>query len=121
MTFSYDPTTEAGRVRLLATDTDSERPIFDDEEIAAFLTIEGADMPAAALALETIAANEALVEKRITLLDLKTDGPAVCDALLKRARQLRETASAGTCAFATAEFADDAWQRAEKLLKVWGS
>ena len=78
-------------------------------------------MPAAALALETIAANEALVEKRITLLDLKTDGPAVCDALLKRAQQLRARVAAGTIAFATAEFADDAWQRAEKLAKIWGS
>ena len=120
MTLTYDPSTNAGRVRLLCTDTDSGREIFDDVEIDAFLAIEGSVFPAAALALETIAANEALVEKRIKLLDLATDGPAVADALLKRATLLRERAAASSIPFGTAEFADDFWQREEKLAKDWG-
>lgn len=121
MTFTYDTTNDRGKVRLLATDTDAGRVIFDDAEIDAFLAIEGSVFPAAALALETIAANEALVKQRIKLLDLTTDGPAVADALMKRARLLRERAAAGSVPFATAEFADDFWQREEKLLKDWGA
>lgn len=120
MTFSYDIETDRGKVRLLATDTQSDRVIFDDDEIDAFLAIEGSVFPAAALALETIAANEALVQKRIKLLDLTTDGPAVADALAKRAASLRERAAASSVPFATAEFADDFWQREEKLAKDWG-
>lgn len=118
MVFTYTPGTLAGRVRLLCTDTDADRVIFEDEEIAAFLAMEGANLcRAAALALETIAANEALVEKRIKLLDLTTDGPAVATALLARAKELRARAAAASIAFDTAEFADDTWQREEKLLK----
>ena len=121
MSFDYDTTTTAGRVRLLCTDTDSTRQIFDDDEIAAFIALEGETFAAAALALETIATNEALVQKRIKLLDLSTDGPAVAAALLARAKELRARATAGSIAFATAEFADDSWQREEYLLKDWGS
>jgi len=33
---SYDPTTPSGRVRLLISDT-AEEPLFDDDEITAFL------------------------------------------------------------------------------------
>lgn len=122
MTFAaYDPSTPAGRVRLLCTDTDSTRPIFEDAEIAAFIALEGDTFNAAALALETIAVNEALVQKRIKLLDLSTDGPAVAASLLTRAKELRARATTGSVAFATAQFADDAMQREEKLLKDWGS
>lgn len=121
MSWNYEPSTTAGRVRLLCTDTDKDRPIFTDDEIDTFIALEADTFAAAALALETVAANEALVEKRIKLLDLTTDGPAVASALLARAKALRARADAGSIAFATAEFADDAWQREEKLLKDWGS
>src|SRR5690554_1779198 len=67
--------------------------LFEDDEIAAFLSLEGGDVRrATALALETAASNEALVSKVIWLMDLKTDGAKVSDALLKRAAQLREQA-----------------------------
>lgn len=87
MAITTDPTTDIGRVRLLITDL-TEPPLFTDEQIQAFLTLEGDSVKlAAASALETIARSEALVSKRITTQDLSTDGPAV-------ARELRASAAA---------------------------
>lgn len=91
--FTYDPSTSAGRVRLLATDTDSTNAIFNDDEIAAFLALEDDSVKrAAATALDQIASSEALIQKRIKLLDLQTDGPAVAKALREHAATLREQA-----------------------------
>jgi hypothetical protein len=118
--FTYDTTTDRGKVRLLATDTDVTRAIFDDAEIDAFLAIEESVFPAAALALETIAVNEALVQKRIKILDLQTDGPAVAVALLKRAKELRAREAEETIPFAVAETCDDFLQRREKRAKEAG-
>ncbi len=88
---AIDYTTDIGRVRLLITDTDEASPIFSDAQIEAFLDIEGDVLKlGAARALETIAVNEALVQKRIKLLDLSTDGPAVAKALQDAAKHLRE-------------------------------
>ena len=121
MAFTYDTTTSRGRVRLLITDTVSATQIFNDDEIDTFLTLEATVFTAAALALETIAVNEALVLKVIQTLDLKTDGAKLADTLLKRAAALRERsaddASVATDDFAVAEFADGVFGRRERLLK----
>ena len=91
--FTYDPSTSAGRVRLLATDTDSDNAIFRDDEIDAFLALEDDSVKrAAATALDQIASSEALIQKRIKLLDLQTDGPAVAKALREHAAALRQQA-----------------------------
>jgi len=95
MAFTYNLTTEAGKVRLLITDTDYTNPIFEDNEIDVFLSLTAVDGTndinlAAAMALETIAASEALVQKKIKLLDLTTDGPAVATSLRAAAKILRE-------------------------------
>lgn len=92
MGFTYELSAAAGRVRLLVPDNDSANYVFDDNEIDAFLALEGDVRRAAALALETIASNEALTLKVIRLLDVQTDGRAVSDALLKRAEALRKQA-----------------------------
>lgn len=77
------------QVRLLISDTggaDGESFIFSDQEIEQFLELRKENPHlAAALALLTIAGNEAQVSKRISFLELSTDGPAV-------ARELRELA-----------------------------
>lgn len=92
MSFTYDPTTDRGRVRLLVTDVDAAQALFSDAEIDAFLAIEGGMRRAAALALETTASNEALVQKATRLMDLTTDGPAVAKELRERAASLRAQA-----------------------------
>ena len=95
MAFTYDLTTARGKVRLLCTDSVVAYEIFDDDDIDAFLSLESSGVKkAAALALETIASSEVLVQKRIKLLDLSTDGPAESTELLKRATLLRAQAEA---------------------------
>jgi len=95
MTFTYDLDTDRGKVRLLCTDSVEDYEIFDDDDIDAFLSLESDGVKkAAALALETIASSEVLVQKRIKLLDLSTDGPAESAELVKRAGLLRAQAEA---------------------------
>lgn len=78
-------------VRLIIADTDSD--YFTDAQIESFLRLEGDDVRrASALALETMASNEALVQKQIRILDLSTNGPAVAKELRERAAVLREQA-----------------------------
>lgn len=92
---TIDPSTPVGLVRELARDTDLAAPLFSDAVIVRFLSlVGGVELLAAALALETTAADEALVQKRITLLDLSTDGPATAAALRATAAEYRATAAA---------------------------
>jgi hypothetical protein len=97
--FSYDPATDRGKVRLLIGDTatqDPEAQLFTDDEIDAFLAMEGQVVAlAAARALEALAANQVMVLKVIRLLDLSTDGASVARELRQQAKQLREDSDAG--------------------------
>lgn len=94
MVFSYDPTTDLGKVRLLCNDWVAANQIFADAEITAFMAMEDSVVKrSAALALETIASSEVLVQKVIRLLDLSTNGPAESAELLKRAALLRAQAA----------------------------
>lgn len=94
MAFTYDVSTDRGKVRLLCTDTLESNAIFQDAEIDAFLTMNTSVRLAAAAALEVIASNEVLVLKKIINLDLETDGPAVARELREQAKQLRAQESA---------------------------
>lgn len=90
---AIDYTTDAGRVRLLIPDTVEESFLFADEQITAFLALEGGVKRAAAQALETAASSEVMVSKVIKTQDLQTDGAKASDALLKRAAELRAQAA----------------------------
>lgn len=97
MAVTYEPDTDRGKVRLLITDTDTDNPIFNDEEIDTFLGFSEYDgendiFIAAAYALETIATSEALTQKAVKILDLSTNGPAVAKELRDHAEKLREKA-----------------------------
>ena len=95
MTFTYQindlATNDVTKLRLLINDTVDAGHIFEDEELTAFLAMEGNVALAAARALEVIASNEVLVQKRIKTLELSTDGPAEAEALLKIAKSYRDT------------------------------
>jgi hypothetical protein len=68
--------------------------ILLDSHLQSFLDLEaGRIKRAAASALDTIASSEAMVQKRITLLDLQTDGPATANALRQHAKALRDQAN----------------------------
>ncbi len=103
MSFTYLLSNNIGVVRLIIQDTNQATALLSDEEITTFLTIEGDVKLSAAQCLDAIASNEVLVTKKLKMLDLTTDGPAVSAELRKHAASLRaqvyrdlEAAVAGT-------------------------
>lgn len=106
VTFPIDLSTDVGKVRTLIPDKNPAWFAFQDEEIEVFLDLESDSVKeAAALALETIASDIAMVDKVIETLDLKTDGAKTAESLLKRAVLLREQADE-TGGFGLVEYGD---------------
>lgn len=100
----------------------SKFSLLTDASIQAFLDLEGANIKlAAADALDAIASSQALIQKKIKLLDLQTDGPALATALHKLADSLRkqvtELAGVEDNDFDWAELVYDDPSLHEKLLK----
>lgn len=90
---AIDFTTDVGKVRLLLNDVDETRLVFSDDEIQAFLDIEGSSVKlAAATAIDVNASNEALASKVLRTQDLSTDGAKVAAALREHAARLRAQA-----------------------------
>lgn len=121
MSFTYDPTTDFGKVRLLAQDFDSSNAVFQDNEIQAFLDLNSANVRlAAAQALEVIAANEAFIAKKSTIDGDSFDGPAVATALKGMAaeyrRQVMDADADGAGLFDWAEDVVDTFTLRERLL-----
>ena len=125
MAYTYDLGSSEGQIRLLIMDNNAAAYVFEDAEISAFLTLEGANVrKGAALALETLASNEAFVLKVIKLLDLQTDGAKTADALMKRAAALRKQAADDEQAeeggaFDIAEMVVDDFSGRERINKEW--
>jgi len=120
MSTTYDLSTDIGKIRLLITDTDISNATFTDEEISVFLGLtindDGNDIYyAAAEALDTMARSEVLTQKRIKLLDLQTDGPAVAAELRKQAERLRQKSDAET----TIDWAEMGLTNANKSEIIW--
>ena len=92
MAFTFDPTTPRGQVRLIIGDTTEAAAMFEDASIDAFLTLaEDSDVRlASAVALDTIASNQALLLKKVKVGEISTDGPAVAKALREHAQALRD-------------------------------
>lgn len=110
MTFTFDPTTSRGRVRLLVPDAVTPGHMFEDAEIDAYLAMNDDEVRlAAADAIETIAGSNAMVGKLISVNGLSANGAFVCNSLMARARTLRETATeyVGIASAAVDEFT---WQ-----------
>lgn len=103
--------------------------LLSDASLTDLLALEGGNVKlAAAAALDIIASSEALISKKIELLDLKTDGPAVARALREHAQRLRDQVADGVgddpaALFDWAEMAVDGFAAREKLnaeaLRSW--
>ena len=123
MTFTYDPTTDLGRVRMIIQDKEETYAFFSDEEVQAYLDMNDTSVRrAAADALDSMASNEAYVQKRISLLELSTDGPSVAKALREHATSLRNLADAEDAgeeggAFDVAEMAVNEFTKRERVRK----
>lgn len=123
MTWTYDPSTDIGRVRLRVSDTDATRRIMDDEEYTAFLAMaSGSVTLAAAMALETIAVNEVLCLKVVNLMGaIVTDAASAAKQLLAQAKTLRaEYAQLGDggSGFISIELVNGPEMREEKFWKA---
>lgn len=95
MAFTYDPTTDLGRVRLLISDTatdDVSLQLYQDAELDAFLAMNNGVKRAAAAALVAIAGNIAQVDRVVRTQDLQTDGAKTAEALRALAKSLRDEA-----------------------------
>jgi hypothetical protein len=95
MTFTYTGAlaTDREKVRRLINDVDAGEPIFTDEELDGLMALRDGVFRGAALALRTIAANEAYVLKVMTRGDLKTDGTATAAGLRAVATEFDEMAT----------------------------
>lgn len=110
MANTYNPATDAGRVRLLIPDTNTTTAVYSDDEIAAFLALNDGDIYAAAAdAVETIASSEAMVGKMIVINGMSSNGAYVANALLSRAKQLRARSAESVEYVDIASAAVDAW------------
>jgi len=83
MTWTLDRTTDIGRVRVLVTGESTEAThVFEDEDIEVLLDIEATVLEAAALGLERIAGDNALLLRKVR------DADATADVLLGGAMDL---------------------------------
>lgn len=114
MTYTYDVETDIGRVRRTIPDRVQASAIWTDEEIQSFLNDEDGWRRAAALALETMASDNVLVMKVMTIQNIRTDGAAVSRALLERAKTLRSLADQADAT------SGDAFDIAETVLNDFG-
>lgn len=92
MTYTYDLSTNVGKVRLLIPDKVETDAFFTDEELTGMLSIENGIKRVAALCIETLASDSALVMQVIKVHQLQSDGASVARALLNRAALLRKQA-----------------------------
>lgn len=95
MAFSYDVTTNAGKVRLLIADTNAEAYAFENDEIAYFLTAQSDDVTKAAyMAVRSLLANRARRAKRATVEGIQYDDTAQVSALKVLLDELGQNTSA---------------------------
>lgn len=120
MSFTYEPTTNIGRVRRTIPDKVELEAFWSDEEIQSFLNDEGGDWRrACALALETMASDNLLVMKVIRVQDVETNTDRMAKLLMDRAKNLRELSaiedSTTGDSFEVAEVVVTDWQFRERV------
>lgn len=113
----YDPTTDAGKVRLLIADTGAS--VFTDAEIQAFLDLAGNDLLlAAAYGCDSLASLYARKSQRLVVLDIQVDNRDAAKSLQAQAKQFRDQV-AEQGGFAVAAMVDSALARIERQRKEW--
>ena len=91
MSFTLDRSTNIGKVRTLIGDTDSANIFLDDEDIQTILDMEDNELKlTAASCLEIMATKMVAILKKVSLMDLSTDGTVVSAEFRKLAASLRK-------------------------------
>lgn len=93
MSFTYDLATDVGKFRAIFPDTVAATPLFSDEQIGVFLSLEGDLRRARARALEVAAADIVLTLRVTETLGLKVDGASAARELRLEAQAEREKAA----------------------------
>lgn len=95
--FTYDITTDAGKVRLLVSDTNADLYDFEDDEIDAMLDLaNGSVYMAAADLLESLAANRARLARSVKRGDMHEDLTKLASSIGDRVKSLRARAQDAT-------------------------
>jgi hypothetical protein len=89
-TFSYNPQSDLGFIRLTIGDTEQSEASFSDEELQAFLTRGASVQEASALAYETWIRNQAKIAQMIEEEGFTNRREAVGE-LLKLAKAIRDS------------------------------
>ncbi len=114
MTFTYDPTTDIGRVRrTLPQEKSVATYSLTDEEIQSYLTDMGPWQLAAAQALDDLASDQAYVLKITTnsAIGISVNAVAVSAELRARAKELRDDyAASGAITDAGFDVAQTDWE-----------
>ena len=124
MPVNTDLTSLTGQTRLLVADIDPQNVVFEDEAYNVFLGLNNQSVRlAAAQALDTIAISEVLIQKRIVLLDLETNGPLEAQRLGALSAELRRQEYEGdgdmTGFFDYAELVYDEFSARQRSISVW--
>lgn len=120
-----DPTTPVGITRILAADFDLPlNATFQDETYTALLNLNNQSVRlAAAQAIDVMALNEAIVQKVIKILDLRTDGAHTAAAMVIQANELRRQEYEGsgdfTGMFDYAEMVTNPQTMRERVIAQW--
>lgn len=87
MAYTYDLSTNVGKVRNLINDTTESTALLSDEEISSILTLRSSDIyMSAALCLRKMAANKVLLAKMKAAGDYKEDLRAIYKGLIELAK-----------------------------------
>ena len=81
MSFTYDISTDRGRVRLNLADTDPTAYVFEDDEVDTLLTAEGSVADATLALLKVLLADRARRAKRFSMQGLSLDDTAQIAAI----------------------------------------
>jgi len=93
MSFTFDLSTNVGKVRNLIGDTNASDFQLTDEEITSILGLKANDIfYSAAICLKRIAADKSLVAKRIKAGNYEEDPKQIVEGLLKVAANYEEEA-----------------------------
>lgn len=109
MTYTYDLSTDVGKVRLLARDNVEADAVFTDEDLEAYLEMEGDNVKkAAAQALDDIATSETQLLEITSKMGVSSSPASIANDLRNRAAELRrQAAEAEEIEF---DFAEGAWE-----------
>jgi hypothetical protein len=93
MSFTYDPTTPIGQLRMAIADTNISTPIWMDEELSVWLTTaQNVIFLAAAYVLEAESTDQARIAERRDIGDWGSTRGEIYNALMKRAERMRNLA-----------------------------